>query len=507
MNFKSNAKMDADQRGKNTMTQQLIAKTLMVAVFGYLLVEGSSAAYASSTPESFADIAEKLTPTVVNISTTQVVDRDRAPEIPKFPPGSPFEDFFREFFDERGEKNDDSQPRRRRRATSLGSGFIIDKEGYVVTNNHVIEDADEITVTLHDDTRLEAKVIGRDPKVDIAILKIETDIDLPTANWGDSDKTRVGDWVVAIGNPFGLGGTVTAGIVSARARTLNGTYDDYIQTDASINRGNSGGPLFNLNGEVVGVNTAIYSPTGGSVGIGFASPSNLVSRVLSDLREFGKPRRGWLGVKIQDVTEEIAESLGLDRARGALVAEVVGDSPADKAGVQSSDVILAFDGKEVKKMRELPRIVAETNIGKNIGMVVWRDGVETRLQVSVGELDEDEVVVASRSNRGDRRSPQRKEIGELGLIVAELTDDVRDRYELPEGASGLVVVDVDGDSDAAQKGLRPGDIIDEIQQTPVDTAEAARSVINQAKNLDRSVVLLRVQSGENVRFVPLKIEG
>jgi len=489
------------------MTHQVIAKTLIVAVFGYLVFGGSQGAYTRSSPEGFADLAEKLAPAVVNISTTQIVDRDRTPEIPKFPPGSPFEEFFREFFDERGENNRDPQQRRRRRSTSLGSGFIIDEEGYVVTNNHVIEGADEITVTLHDDTRLDAKVIGRDPKVDIAILKVETDIDLPTASWGDSDKTRVGDWVVAIGNPFGLGGTVTAGIVSARARTLNGTYDDYIQTDASINRGNSGGPLFNLNGEVVGVNTAIYSPTGGSVGIGFASPSNLISRVLSDLREFGKPRRGWLGVKIQDVTEEIAESLGLDRARGALVAEVVGESPADKAGVQSSDIILAFDGKDVEKMRALPRIVAETNIGKDIGMVVWRDGAETRLRVSVGELDEDEVVVASRSNRSGRRSPQRKEIDELGLVVAELTDDVRDRYELPEATSGLVVVDVDGDSDAAQKGLRPGDIIDEIQQTPVETAEAAISVINQAKKLDRRVVLLRVQSGENVRFVPLKIEG
>ncbi|HJS32758.1 MAG TPA: Do family serine endopeptidase, partial [Alphaproteobacteria bacterium] len=317
--------------------------------------------------QGFADLAERLLPAVVNISTTQTVRQDRnqqqgpqqgpqgerrrGPEVPQFPPGSPFEEFFREFFDRQGRP--DAPPRR---TQSLGSGFVIDSTGYVVTNNHVIAEADEIKVILHDDTQLAAKVIGRDPKTDLAVLKVEPSKPLTAVKFGNSDQTRVGDWVVAIGNPFGLGGTVTAGIVSARARDINaGPYDDFIQTDASINRGNSGGPMFNLAGEIIGINTAIYSPSGGSVGIGFAIPANLAKPVIDQLRVSGKVRRGWLGVQIQSVTDEIAESLGLNKARGALVARVTENSPAAKGKIESGDVILKFDGKDVTEMRRLPR--------------------------------------------------------------------------------------------------------------------------------------------------------
>ncbi|MEM1398685.1 MAG: Do family serine endopeptidase, partial [Pseudomonadota bacterium] len=324
----------------------------------------------NNAPDSFADLAERLLPAVVNISTTQRGPQREGPEVPQFPEGSPFEEFFRDFL-ERQERN--GQPQRR--ANSLGSGFIVAEEGIVVTNFHVIEGADEITVILQDDTNLKAEVIGRDEKTDIAVLKVEPDEPLPSVPWGDSNAMRVGDWVVAIGNPFGLGGTVTAGIVSARQRDINaGPYIDYLQTDASINRGNSGGPMFNLDGEVIGINTAIYSPSGGSVGIGFAIPSTQASVIVDQLLEFGRTRRGWLGVRIQQVTDEIAESLDLDGARGALVASVTPTGPAEEAGITQGDVIVQFDGKDVTTSRTLPRIVAETQVGKAVSVQVWRRG-------------------------------------------------------------------------------------------------------------------------------------
>jgi len=467
-----------------------------------------------ATPDTFADVVEDVIPAVVNISTTQLVDqRRRSPRnLPQIPRGGPWEDMFRDFLEQFGDQlpQDDGgeNDRPRRRASSLGSGFIIDADGLVVTNNHVIEEADEIKVILSDNTILEAEVIGRDPKVDLALLKVEADKPLPTVKWGDSDKMRVGDWSVAIGNPFGIGVTVTAGIVSARSRQLsNGNaYDDYIQTDAAINRGNSGGPLINMNGEVIGINTAIFSPTGASVGIGFASPSNLAQSIINDLQEFGRTRRGWLGVKIQTVTPEIAESLGLDKARGALVAEVVEDSPAEKAKVEPSDVILTFDGKDVDEMRQLPLIVAETDIDRRVKMEVWRGGKKRTLNVLIGELEEEEVVVASRGDSESRDGrPDRKELDDLGVTVAELTSDVRTQYELPDEISGLIIVDVDRNSDAAEKGLRRGDIIAEVQQTPVETADDAEKAIADARKKDRSVVLLRVQSGEDFRLVPIKL--
>ena len=319
---------------------------------------------ARSTPDSFADLAQKLLPAVVNISSSQLISKNPRQQPPKAP-----QDFFKEFLDKNKKEGG------RRQATSLGSGFIIDKTGFVVTNNHVIAEADEITVTLHDDTTHVARLIGRDPKTDLALLKIETDKDLPFVNWGNSKSARVGDWVVAIGNPFGLGGTVTAGIISAKQRYIRqGPYDSFLQTDASINRGNSGGPMFNMRGKVIGVNTAIFSPTGGSVGVGFSVPSSIAKSVVAQLREFGRTKRGWLGVRIQKVTSEIADSLGLEKTTGALVAEVSAKGPAGKSNILAGDVILRFDGKLVEQMRDLPRIVAETKIGKPVKVDVWRKG-------------------------------------------------------------------------------------------------------------------------------------
>lgn len=469
-------------------------------------------ALARGTPESFADVVENVMPAVVNISTVQMVESRRGSRnIPQLPRGGPWDEMFKDFLEQfgeqlpQGEGEDSDAPRRR--ARSLGSGFIIKSDGLIVTNNHVIEDADEIQVLLADDTILEAKVIGRDPQGDLALIKVEADKPLPILKWGDSDKMRVGDWSIAIGNPFGIGVTVTAGIVSARSRRLsNGSaYDDYLQTDAAINRGNSGGPLINMDGEVIGINTAIFSPTGASVGIGFASPSNLARNVIGDLQEFGRARRGWLGVRFQAVSAEIAESFGLEEAQGALVAEVVEDSPAEKAGVQSNDVILTFDGKPVDG-EKFPLMVSAVELDTKIKMTVLRDGKEKALTVVIGELEEENMVVASRGDapRGLVR-PERKEIDELGVTVAELSRSVRDEYELPEDITGLVIVEVDDESDAAQKGLRRGDIIAEVQQQPVETAEEAEEVIAEALSKDRKVVLLRVQNGENFRLVPVRI--
>ncbi|HEX2151475.1 MAG TPA: Do family serine endopeptidase, partial [Stellaceae bacterium] len=359
-----------------------------------LLLGGVPAASAHPAPDSFADLAEKLLPSVVNISTTQNVASDKpgersSPGRPRVPPGSPLDEFFKDFLDRNGQRNEKQEPRSRK-ATSLGSGFVVDPAGYIVTNNHVIEGADEINVILHDDTRLKAEVLGRDSKTDVAVLKIKTDKKLIPAVWGDSDKARVGDWVLAIGNPFGLGGSVSAGIVSARQRNIHsGPYDDYLQTDTAINRGNSGGPMFNGQGEVIGINTAIYSPSGGSIGIGFAIPSNIAREVANELSTDPEHvvRRGWLGVRIQAVTDEVAETLGLDKSRGALIASVNENGPAQTGGIQPGDVILSFDGKPVSDMRHLPRVVAGTKAGKTVPVTVWRKRREETLQVAVGRLD------------------------------------------------------------------------------------------------------------------------
>ena len=442
-----------------------------------------------------------MLPAVVNISTTQVRQASDfgGPEIPDFPPGSPFQEFFKEFFDRQQQPN-----RPQRRATSLGSGFIIDPDGYVVTNNHVIADADEITVILQDETRLEAKLIGRDTKTDLAILKVEPKTKLPSVPWGNSGKIRVGDWVLAIGNPFGLGGSVTAGIVSARQRDINaGPYDDFIQTDASINRGNSGGPLFNLDGEVVGINTAIISPQGTSVGIGFSVPSNLAKSVIGQLREFGRTRRGWLGVRIQSVTDEIAENLGLEKATGALVANVTDEGPAKESGIREGDVILEFDGKVVPEMRRLPRIVAETPVGKAVDVIVWRKGKKESFKVTLGELEEAEKAQqASLTGGGDASGT-----GEaLGMSLSAMTDTLRERFEIGEDVNGVVVTEVKDDSPAASKGLRAGDVIVEAAQDKVASPEQIAAKIEEAKKAGRKSVLLLVVRQTNKRFIVLRVD-
>ena len=455
---------------------------------------------ARGAPESFADLAEKLLPAVVNISTLQVIRGQRGPEVPQFPPGSPFEEFFKDFFERRLPESP------MRRATSLGSGFIIDSTGYVVTNNHVIEGADEITVILHDETTLEATVVGRDPKTDIALLKVEVDRSLPAVTWGDSNKTRVGDWVVAIGNPFGFGGTVTAGIISASGRELRaGPYDDFIQTDAAINRGNSGGPMFNLDGEVIGINTAIISPTGGSIGLGFAVPSSQAKVVVNQLRDFGRTRRGWLGVRIQTVTDEIAEGLGLDSGRGALVASVAEDGPAAAAGIEQGDVILEFDGKDVARMRDLPRIVAETPIGKAVEVTVWRKGRQVGARVEIGELEETEQVAAV----VEPEETEEKAIVELGVTLSSISPELMEKFELREDASGVVVTGVAANSAAAEKGINPGDVILEVSQEKViNPAQVAAKVLEAQEAGRKSILLLVDQGGRQGQpaFMALRID-
>lgn len=484
--------------------RRYLARLVFSCVTGALIVT-SFVANARTAPDGFANLAEKLLPAVVNISTTQSVNRDGngVPQMPKLPPGSPFEEFFKEFFDRQQQRRDTP----RRKATSLGSGFIIDAKGLIVTNNHVIEGADEIAVVMHDDRRLEAKVVGRDAKTDLALLQVKSSKPLPFVTFGDSDKSRVGDWVVAIGNPFGLGGTVTAGIISARARNINaGPYDDFIQTDASINRGNSGGPMFNLDGKVIGINTAIYSPSGGSVGIGFSIPANLAKPIIDQLIEFGRARRGWLGVRIQTVTDELAESLGLPKAQGALVANLTEGGPAEKAKVLVGDVILTFDGKEIEEMRNLPRIVAETPVGKATKVVVWRKGKEVSLTVKLGEFPEEEKIaaVSTKDNGTPKPASSHKT---LGLTLAPVTAELRARFNLDDNTKGVVVTDVDPDSPAAENGVRPGDIVRKVgpNQTAVKSAVQVVRSVQQARKAKRKRMLFLFERDGNSRFVALSV--
>jgi len=470
----------------------------IAAAFAMMIM--ASAASAKTAPESFADLADKLLPSVVNISTTQVVEGRSGPELPQLPPGSPFEEFFKEFFDR-------NQPQQRsRRATSLGSGFIISKDGYVVTNNHVIQDADEIKVILQDDTRLTAEVVGRDPKTDIAVLKVQSDSDLPAVSFGDSKNSRVGDWIMAIGNPFGFGGTVTAGIISARGRNLNaGPYDDFIQTDASINRGNSGGPMFNLDGEVIGVNTAIISPSGGSIGLGFAVPSSTVEPVISQLIKHGEVKRGWLGVHIQTVTPELAETLGLKKPEGALVASVIKDGPAESAGIKAGDVILKFNGKAVNEMRALPRIVADTEVGKDVDVEIWRDSKKMTITAAVGELQKSAEMAAKSSDEGGDGSGERS-INDLGLSVSPVNEALRKQYKLNKDAKGVLVTEVDGTGPAAEKGISAGDLIVEVSQEEVTTPTQIINKVKEAKKAGRKTVLLLLEGQGGLRFVAIRIE-
>ena len=472
-------------------------------------------------PNGFADVAEKLLPQVVNISTSQKAGagtgsdqlNQMMDELPQLPPGSPFEKFFRDL-QEQQKRYQEQMPDDMQRATSVGSGFIVDAAGYIVTNNHVVQDADEISVTLHDNTTLKAELVGTDKKTDLAVLKVKPEKALIAAKWGDSDKLRVGDWVLAIGNPYAFGGTVTAGIISARSRNIeSGPYDDYIQSDAAINRGNSGGPMFNMQGEVIGVNTAIISPTGGSIGLGFAIPSALAKNVVEQLKTSGHTRRGWLGVRIQGVSQEIAESLGLGKPRGAMITSANNGGPAQKAGVQNGDVILSFDGKEVTEMRRLPRIVAEADVGKTVPLTVWRDGKEIELKVKLGELEsaeksEEKLAEGDKSQKDKTENKETKAAGEAvsntGLTLANLDDSARKKYNLKSDVKGLLVLEVKSGSKAAERGLRAGDVIMEIGQQEVTSPAEVTQAVKTAKERNKPLLLL-VQRDGDARFVALPI--
>ncbi|KAA0683529.1 DegQ family serine endoprotease [Roseomonas genomospecies 6] len=495
-------------RVRRTIAALLLGTTVLTGPFLIAAPQPAAAVESvpsQSVPGSFADLASRVSPAVVNISTTQQVKAERAnPRLPAFPPGSPFEEFFRQFQDQLGQDGvpdggPEAQPRGK--VGSLGSGFIIDAAGHVVTNNHVIDGADEITVTLQDGTELPATLVGRDAKTDIALLKVKSDKPLPSLEWGDSDAARVGDWIMAVGNPFGLGGTVTSGIISARGRDIHsGPYDDYLQLDAAINRGNSGGPTFTMDGRVIGINTAIYSPNGGSVGIGFAIPSNIAKQVVAQLKENGHVERGWLGVKIQEISPEIAESVGLSQPKGALVAEVTPDSPAAKAGVRQGDVILSYGGKPVNTLRDLTRRVADTKAGDKVDLTVVRKGKEMTLAVSIAPLPAEQRVAAA-----EEAGPAADSAVEAvkGLKLAPLDGAARSRLGLGAEVKGVVVASVS--PQAGDVAVRPGDVIVKVGDNAVTSpAEVTRSLHEAEKN-GRKAVLLLVNRGGNESFVPLKL--
>ena len=461
-----------------------------------LLMAQAVAAAARGAPDSFADLAEKLSPAVVNITTTTTVMRRGQGMLPQVPQGSPFEDLFRDFMD-RGTPQE-----RPRSTTALGSGFIISADGYIVTNNHVIDGADEIVIDFFDGRQLDAKLIGTDPKTDIALLKVEAEETLPFVSFGDSDLARVGDWVLAIGNPLGQGFSVSAGIVSARNRSLRGTYDDFIQTDAAINRGNSGGPLFNMEGDVIGVNTAIISPNGGSIGLGFSMSSNVVSRVVDQLQNYGETRRGWLGVRIQDVDPDMAEALGLDEVAGAMVSSVP-EGPAQDAGMLAGDVILSFDGKDVTDTRELVRMVADAEVGKAVRVVVFREGKTVTLKVVLGRRENaEQAEILPTSVQPDVQKPAEG----LGMTFSGLTDEIRQQLRLKDTATVIAVLEVEEGTDAFDKGIRAGDVITEVGQQKVETPADVTAAFDAAREAGRKSVLLLVRREGEPRFVGLSLE-
>jgi len=472
--------------------------TLLATAF---VLMQSMAAFAR--PESLAPLAEKISPAVVNITTSTVVERPTGPQ-GIAPEGSPFEDFFND------RQRDDGNGQRPRRSSALGSGFVISEDGYVVTNNHVIEGADEILIEFFPGEgqpliELPAKVIGTDPKTDIALLKVEAAQPLKFVSFGDSDKSRVGDWVIAMGNPLGQGFSVSAGIVSARNRALSGSYDDYIQTDAAINRGNSGGPLFNMDGAVIGVNTAILSPNGGSIGIGFSMASNVVTRVVGQLREFGETRRGWLGVKIQDVTPDIAEAMGLKGNDGALVNSVQ-EGPAKLGGMLDGDVIVSFAGKPVTDTRSLVRRVANSPVGETVRVVVMREGKTVTLKVKLGRREEAEGVVetAAPDPAEEDVAPETKSV--LGLTLSALNDELRTELGVADDLEGLAITEVDETSEAFEKGLRAGDVITEAGQQKITSISELETRLEERKDAGRKSFLLLVRRAGDPRFVALSLK-
>ena len=503
------------------MTYRSFARLALAPLLAVMLLATGPAAFARSAPDSFADLAEKLLPAVVNIATTtKITDANR---------GDPdLEELFKQFFDKQrrgqgqggdqnGDQNGDNGDQNGdnggadappREVTSLGSGFIIDPTGYIVTNNHVIEGAEEITVRMQDNVEYKARLIGHDPKTDLALLKIDAPKPLPFVEWGDSDKARIGDGVLAIGNPFGLGGTVTAGIVSARQRDINaGPYDDFLQTDAAINRGNSGGPMFDVDGKVIGINTAIFSPSGGSIGIGFALPSSLAKGVIDQLRQYGHPRRGWLGVRIQSVTPELAEGLKMAKPMGALIAAVTEGGPADKAGIKQGDVVIKFNGQDIDEMRHLPRIVAETAFDTSVAVVVLRQGKEMTFQVKVGELDEtaENKAAESAPQPSKPKAPDASKTI-LGLSLAEMSEQLRQRYNIADEAAGVVVLNVDSKSNAAGKGLKAGDVIVEVDQNSVTTPADVEKRVAVAKSNGYKVVTFLIYRQGDFQWVAVRTD-
>lgn len=473
----------------------------------FAITLAAPAALARPAPDNFADLADKLSPAVVNISTSQKVERSDMKDVPQFPPGSPYEELFREYYEQQ-QREGNSQ------VTSLGSGFVIDAGGTIVTNNHVIAGADEITVNFSDGRSLPATLVGKDEKTDLAVLRVKSDTPLAYVTFGDSNAVRVGHWVMAIGNPFGLGGTVTVGIVSARNRVIDsGPYDDFIQTDAAINRGNSGGPLFDMDGNVVGVNSAIISPSGGSIGIGFAIPASMVKRTVEQLVEFGETKRGWIGVRIQSVTPELAKSLGLDRPRGALVADTTPGGPAEAAGIVAQDVILKFDGREVKDSRALPRVIAESDIGKTAPIEVWRQGKSLTLNITLGRLEDFEKTGTVSRPAEPEAAPTVEggavRIDALGMTVAEMSDALRERFQIGSDVQGVVITDIAQDSPAgaaaAENRIRAGDVIVEVAQQEVNSPQAVADKVTEAVGSQSRVVLLLLNRGGDLSFAAIRL--
>lgn len=490
--------------------RRLLLSTVAAGLFGAGVLAGEVVLPAAAQPAvalsqtvqapiSFAELVERVKPAVVNVSTTQrqaAADDDGGRQMPfNLPPG--YEDFFKRFF------GDEAQPPGHPRGTprgemhSLGSGFIVDAAGWVVTNNHVIGDATEVSVTLNDGSQVKAEIKGRDEKTDLALLKIEAATPLPFVSFGDSETARVGDWVVAVGNPFGLGGTVTAGIISAHGRNINaGPYDDFLQTDAAINRGNSGGPMFNLAGEVIGINTAIFSPTGGNIGIGFAIPANMVKMVIGELRAKGHVERGWLGVQIQDLTPDLAAGLGLDSRKGALVADIIDDTPAAKAGFQRGDVVLKYGDRAIDNAHDLPRLVASTAAGTEVPVTVLRNGRQQTLPVTVGKMPSEQQVASATDSDAK---------GRLGLVLAPITPQVREQLDLDGNAQGVVVQEVKPGSEAARKGIRPGDVIVEVNRQPVARPADVAAAMDRARQDKRKAVVMLLKRDTGQRFVALDL--
>ncbi|QRM55906.1 DegQ family serine endoprotease [Sinorhizobium sp. BG8] len=460
-------------------------------------------------PASVADLAEGLLDAVVNISTSQNVKEEDKGPTPQVPEGSPFQDFFDEFFNGEGGEGGP------RTVNSLGSGFVIDPSGFIATNNHVIEGADDIEVNFANGTKLKAKLVGTDTKTDLALLKVEPKTPLKAVPFGDSRGMRIGDWVMAIGNPFGLGGSVTVGIISARGRNINaGPYDNFIQTDAAINRGNSGGPLFNMKGEVIGINTAIISPSGGSIGIGFSVPTELAENVFTQLKEFGETRRGWLGVRIQPVTDDIAESIGMPEAKGALVAGIIEGGPVDNGVIRTGDVIVRFDGKDVEEMRDLPRVVAESPVGKAVDVVVVRDGKEQTVKVTLGRLEDGEKLAEASTEADKQGTTDNKQEANrpaatpvLGMTLAPLDEVARKNGGISEGVQGVLITAVEPNSAASERGIEVGDVIVEIGQEAVTSPDEVKSRIAKLKSEDRRNALLMIANKSGaLRFVTVRME-